>query len=89
MGASTTFFELDSFAGTAIPLELREKLFPLTLLEFKSLLKPITTDVNSDTPVAWSSGMVELTRNFADEAVVPPPLYSLHRNPCCKPRNSV
>jgi hypothetical protein len=39
-------------------------------------LKPITTDVNSDTPVAWSSGMVELTRNFADEAVVPPPLYS-------------
>jgi hypothetical protein len=59
-----------------IPLELREKLFPLTLLEFTSLLKPITTDVNGDTPVAWSFGIVELTRNFVDEAVVPPPLYS-------------
>ena len=66
-----TFFELDSFAETSIPSELREILFPLTLLEFTSLLKPITTDVNSDTPDAWSSGMVELTRNFADEAVVP------------------
>ena len=59
---TTTFFELDSFAGTAIPLELREKLFQLTLLEFTSLLEPITTDVNSDTPVAWSCRMVGLTR---------------------------
>jgi hypothetical protein len=55
---------------------LSEKLFESTLVEFTSLLKPITIDELTDTFVALSSGIVELTRIFADEAIVPPPLYS-------------
>jgi uncharacterized membrane protein YagU involved in acid resistance len=51
---------------------LSEKLFESTLVEFTSLLKPITIDELTDTFVALSSGIVELIIKLAEEVVLPP-----------------
>jgi hypothetical protein len=63
--------------ATVLPFVLRKKLFSFTLPVLSSLLKEITKEAFTETFVALSSGIVEITVNsLAGVIVLPPAPYS-------------
>jgi hypothetical protein len=71
------FFEREIDTETALPFVVREKLFSFTLPVLSSLLNEITKEALTETLVALSSGMVEITiKSLAGETALPPSAYS-------------
>ena len=71
------FFEIETVTETALPFVVREKLFSFTLPVLSSLLNEITKEAFTETLVALSSGMVEITiKSLAGETALPPSAYS-------------